>query len=126
MNKILREKEVLWRENKYEVMSHSENSYRFIKKVLKEINLSNLSKLIEEAKNNSRTIGSVTNTYQHIWGYFKRRATEEEKNRTFNLLDEFQKGNVQDDVLWVWLANLAVKYEQSYLLQSSLINKHIN
>lgn len=126
MNKILREKEVLWRENKYEVMSHSENSYRFIKKVLKEITLSDLSKLIEEAKNNSRTIGSVTNTYQHIWGYFKRRATEEEKNRTFNLLEEFQKGNVQDDVLWVWLANLAVKYEQSYLLQSSLINKHIN
>lgn len=121
-----REKEVVWRENKYEVMSHSENSYRFIKKVLREIPLAELTQLIEEAKNTPRTKGSVTNTYQHIWGYFKKQATEEEKSKTFKLLNEFQKGCKQDEALWTWLASLAVKYIQPYLLQSSLIIKHIN
>lgn len=122
---MLREKEVLWRENKYEVMSHSENSYRFIQKVLMEITLTDLSKLIEEAKNNPRTIGSVTNTYQHIWGYFKKKATVEEKNKTFKLLDDFQKGNEQEEELWIWLAELAKKYEQEYLLKSSLIARYL-
>ena len=121
---MLREKEVLWRENKYEVMSHSENSYRYIQKVLKEITLNDLSKLIEEAKVIPRTEGSVTNTYQHIWGYFKKKATVEEKNKTFRLLNKFQKDNEEEE-LWTWLAELAKKYEQEYLLNSTLIARYL-
>lgn len=121
---MLREKEVLWRENKYEVMSHSENSYRHIQKVLKELTLTDLSKLIEEAKVIPRTVGSVTNTYQHIWGYFKKKSTVEEKNKTFRLLNNFQKGNEQEE-LWIWLAELAKKYEQEYLLNSTLIARYL-
>ncbi|HLR60258.1 MAG TPA: DUF1722 domain-containing protein [Pseudogracilibacillus sp.] len=121
---MLRDKEVLWRENKYEVMSHSENSYRHIQKVLKEITLTDLSKLIEEAKVIPRTVGSVRNTYQHIWGYFKKKSTVEEKNKTFRLLNNFQKGNEQEE-LWIWLAELAKKYEQEYLLNSTLIARYL-
>lgn len=123
---MLREKEELWRKNKYEVMSHSENSYRFIQKMLKEISLTELSELIEEAKASPRTTGSVTNTYQHIWGYFKRKATKEEKIKTLKLLRQFQEGTEQDESLWIWLASLTAKYEQPYLLESSLIVKHLN
>ena len=121
-----REKEVLWRENKYEVMSHSENMYRLIQKSISEITLIELFEQIEQAKAIPKTKGSVTNTYQHIWGYFKKQATEEEKTKTFKLLEEFQADKENDENLWKWLASLTVKYKQPYLLQSSLIVKYIN
>ncbi len=121
-----REKEVLWRENKYEVMSHSENMYRLIQKSISELTFKELSEQINRAKAIPRTKGSVTNTYQHIWGYFKKQATKEEKMNTFMLLEEFQGDKEKDENLWRWLAYLTVKYEQAYLLQSSLITKYIN
>lgn len=126
MNIISREKEVLWRENKYEVMSHSENHYKYIKKSLQDISLEKLTEVITEAKKIEKTTGSVTNAYQHMWGYFKKQAIEEEKNKTFELLEDFQKTNEQEKTLWKWLAHLAVKYEQKYLLQSTIIVKHID
>lgn len=121
-----REKEVLWRENKYEVMSHSENMYRLIQKTISELTLKELSEQIERAKASPKTKGSIINTYQHIWGYFKKQATEEEKMNTFRLLEDFQADKEKDENLWKWLAYLTVKYEQPYLLQSSLITKYIN
>jgi len=117
---------MLWRKYKYEVMSHSENHYKYIKKSLPTITLAKLTEVIEEAKETEKTTGSVTNAYQHMWGYFKKQATEEEKNKTFELLEDFQKATEQEEVLWKWLAHLAVKYEQKYLLQSTIIVKHIN
>lgn len=122
---MTRKKEILWRENKYEVMSHSENAYRLIQKSITDLSLEELFEHIEQAKTHRRTKGSVTNTYQHIWGYFKKQATEKEKIKTFKLLDEFQTGKIRDEILWTWLASLAVKYEQQYLLQSTLIASHI-
>ena len=89
MKIISREKEVLWREYKYEVMSHSENHYKHIKKSLQAITLAKLTDIIDEAKKTEKTTGSVTNAYQHMWGYLKKQATEEEKNKTFELLEDF-------------------------------------
>ena len=120
------EKEVLWRENKYEVMSHSQNAYREIQKSISNLSYEELNGLIVEAKKVDKTKGSITNTYQHIWGYFKKQATDNEKQKTFVLLENFTNNKVAEEVLWTWLAKLTVKYKQTYLLESTIITKYIN
>ncbi len=119
-------KEVLWRKNKYEVMSHSQNAYREIQKSISNLSYEELNGLIIEAKKVDKTKGSITNTYQHIWGYFKKQATDKEKQQTFVLLENFTKNKVAEEVLWTWLAKLTVKYNQTYLLESTIIRKYIN
>ena len=119
-------KEVLWRENKYEVMSHSQNAYREIQKSISNLSYEELNGLIVEAKKVDKTKGSITNTYQHIWGYFKKQATDNEKQQTFALLENFTNNKVAEEVLWTWLAKLTVKYNQTYLLESTIITKYIN
>lgn len=51
------EKEVLWRENKYEVMSHSQNAYREIQKSISNLSYEELNGLIVEAKKVDKTKG---------------------------------------------------------------------
>ncbi len=123
---MTQKKEILWRENKYEVMSHSQNAYRDIKKSIGKLSYEELTGLIVRAKKIDKTKGSIINTYQHIWGYFKKQATDQEKQQTFILLDQFTKDKVDEDDLWEWLANLTVKYNQLYLLESTIITKYIN
>lgn len=121
-----KEKEILWRENKYEVMAHSQNAYRHIQKEINAISLNELANLIKEAKEITSTKGSVINTYQHIWGYFKKKASQLEKEKTFELLRKYEEEQIKEMLLWQWLAKLAEKYEETYLLQSTLIVKHLH
>lgn len=116
-----KEKELLWRISKYEVMAHSEKAYRNIQRSFPTLSLIELQQLIEQALEIPPTTGSITNAYQHMWGYFKKKATTDEKEKTFYLLSCLQQSEVNETVLWNWIATLSVKYEQDYLINSSLI-----
>lgn len=119
----MKEKERLWRTSKYEVLSHSEAIYREIQKNVNHQELSWVAARIEEAKKECPTIGTVTNAYEHMWGYFKKKANQAEKEETFELLRQFQQGEIEAVVLWNWLRSLAEKYEVSYLLESTILQQ---
>lgn len=114
-----RQLEKYWREEKYLVMYHSQASYEAIRALMKEQpSYEALHALIEQAKNTPPTKGSKTNAYQHVWGYFKKRATDTEKSRTFALLEQLDTSEQQ---LKQHLYQLAKKYTVQYLLDSTLL-----
>lgn len=110
--------EKLWREEKYHVMLHSQNHYNAIRIAMKEARYAQVSALIAEALAITPTTGSQRNAIMHMWGYFKKRVTSEEKASYQQLLqlDDFEQ-------LLIFLKELAEKYEVIYLLESRVLGE---
>ncbi|WP_217588212.1 YbgA family protein [Lentibacillus saliphilus] len=116
------EMEKLWRREKYGVMFHSQTHYIQVRNVLKtKCTIEDVTRLIDDAKQIEPTKGSVLNTYQHMWGYFKKYATEDEKAAYKQNTLYFERDEVRADVLLRLILSLAKKYEVDYLLNSSLL-----
>ena len=78
---------------------------------------------IDQAEAMPEDRGQVVNAYQHVWGYFKNRATDQEKADFMQLLSAYRKGEAsQDDLAQAVRALLAI-YPNAYLERSSLLNK---
>ena len=109
--------EKMWREEKYHVMFHSQYHYNTIRAAMKKADYINVPSLISDALNTPPTPGSQRNAIMHMWGYFKKQATTEEKSKYQQLLqaDKF-------DALLLLLKNLATKYDVRYLLESRMLN----
>ena len=64
--------EQLWREEKYHVLLHSQQSYQMIRNALKtDLSLHQVQQMIDDALLIEPSIGSVCNAFDHMWGYFK-------------------------------------------------------
>lgn len=114
-----------WAYNKYYVMSKSQNMYNQIRNLASNNNWNDekekkYQKLIYETEQLTPTISSLKNTYQHVWGYFKKRCTKEEKNNYMRLIN---KVTLEDDELAHFLKDLTYKYEVKYLINSRLIKE---
>ncbi|QTD43228.1 YbgA family protein [Sporosarcina sp. Te-1] len=118
----LTKKQQRWSREKYRVMFHSQKHYNEIREVLKRgTDLERVDQLIEEAGKAEPTKGSICNAYQHMWGYFKKYASEEEREVYISMLDAFIDDKVGSEELLAYLNQLAVKYEVEYLLQSTIL-----
>ncbi|PNZ30378.1 type II DNA modification enzyme [Staphylococcus petrasii] len=114
--------EKLWREEKYHVLLHSQQSYNEIRELLKSSpSLQEVQLKIEEALSCEPTKGTVINAYDHMWGYFKNNATEAEKEQSKNLKNDFQNDVVTKNQLLTFLKELAQKYNVTYLLESRVL-----
>ena len=84
----------LWARNKYLVLSHSSNIYNEIRQYLKneQVELSQVQEMIDRACQIPEHRGQVCNAFQHIWGYFKRKATDVERKDYMLLLDRYRFG----------------------------------
>src|SRR4051812_1410345 len=99
--------EKLWREEKYNVMFHSQNHYNALKKAMKDkLSYDDVTHLITDGLSQTPTEGSMRNACQHMWGYFKKYASTEEKVHYEDLL---RTANFAE--LVPFLKELAVKYE---------------
>ncbi|AIF44386.1 YbgA family protein [Virgibacillus sp. SK37] len=115
--------EKLWSQEKYRVMFHSQRYYNHIREALKQdSSLEEIKRLIDEAIHVQPTKGSVINTYQHMWGYFKKYATREEKIAFQEKLEQFQNEVSDKQELVMFIRLLAEKYQVDYLLNSTLLN----
>lgn len=115
--------EKLWREEKYRVLLHVQNAYNKIRALLKESpSLEEVQFQINEAINHSPTTGSIINAYEHMWGYFKNIATENEKHKALMLKDDFMNHQIELDTLLSYLSQLANKYDIKYLQESTVLN----
>ncbi|MCJ1655684.1 YbgA family protein [Staphylococcus sp. NRL 16/872] len=114
--------EKLWREEKYHVLLHSQQYYNEIRELLKSSpSLQEVQLKIEEALRMNPTKGTIINAYDHMWGYFKNDATEEEKEKSKTLKNEFQNETITKIELLTFLKDLAQKYNVTYLLESHVL-----
>ncbi|MCD8915495.1 YbgA family protein [Staphylococcus simulans] len=117
-------KEKLWYTYKYEVMWHSQKHYQLIRDKLKEnISETELDDFIAAALAITPSSESVINTFDHMWGYFKKTADEKEKAQQTTLKSEYLQGQTTKEDLLRFIRSLAQKYDSTYLLTSSFLKK---
>ncbi len=111
-----------WAQEKYKVMMHTQKHYERIRKELKgDLSLEALDALIDEAYEIPPGKGSIMNTYNHMWGYFKKVCTEKERTTATELEEKFKAQEVESEALLKFIAELADKYEVKYLQNSSVL-----
>ena len=116
---LLKSFQVSWAKNKYWVMSRSQQAYNQIRTLAKGNDWSlekqgKYEKILQEMKSVTPTDKTLRVAYQHVWGYFKKYATLEEKQYYLKMIDQ---SNVLDSQLESFLKELSIKYNQVYLLQ---------
>ena len=113
----------LWARNKYLVLSHSSNIYNEIRQYLKneEVEVSHVQELIDRACQIPEHRGQVCNAFQHIWGYFKKKATETERKDYMFLLERYHSGHATKEDLIAKTRDLLDRYPNTYLQHSTLL-----
>ena len=120
--------ERLWATNKYLVLSHSQKVYLQIREYLKQevVEVAVVERLIQEALSLEENRLAVVNAYQHIWGYFKKFATDEEKTQFLKRLKGYQDGVIVKEIVLAYLKELLEKYPNSYLEKATLFKQNQN
>lgn len=117
--------EKLWREEKYHILFHSQYYYEEIRQLLKgSPSLEEVQHMIDVGLREEPTQGSIINAYDHMWGYFKKKATSSEKAQSLSLKQQFMNDNVSSTELLKFLKSLADKYEVTYLQQSTILRNN--
>ena len=113
----------LWAENKYLVLSHSSNIYKDIRQYLKQevVELSQVQEMIDRACQLPEHRGQVCNAFQHIWGYFKKQASLDERKDYMLLLDRYRFGQASKEDLIARTRDLLERYPNAYLQDSILL-----
>ncbi|UBH22440.1 YbgA family protein [Macrococcus armenti] len=121
MNKLHRKQvELLWKHEKYKVMYYSQRQYLYIRTRLNEglDDLAELKQILTTTYSMKPTQGSMRNSFEHMWGYFKKQATPEEKENFFSLCTEVL---INDKEIKRFLYHLAQKYDVTYLKESTIL-----
>ena len=120
---IRRECEEVWAKNKYYVLSKSQKAYLEIREYLKEKELDVLwiNEKIQEIRDMKESKKDFSNAVLHIWGYFKKEASEIEKQGLFNILEEYMGGKNNQKSVIAYINTLLKKYPNKYLQESTLL-----
>ena len=113
----------LWARNKYLVLSYSSNIYNEIRQYLKQevVEVSQVQEMIDRACQIPEHRGQVCNAFQHIWGYFKKKATDAERKDYMLLLDRYRFGQASKEDLIAKTRELLYHYPNTYLQHSTLL-----
>ena len=120
---IRRECEDLWAKNKYYVLSKSHKVYLEIREYLKEkeVDITHLNHKIEKVREMEESKKDFSNAILHVWGYFKKEASEIEKQEFFNRLEEYMDGKNSQESVIEYINALLEKYPNKYLQESTLL-----
>ena len=121
--KIRKDCEELWAKNKYYVLSKSHKVYLEIREYLKEeeVDILFLNEKIQRVRNIEESKKDFSNAILHVWGYFKKEASEREKQGLFALLEEYMEGENSQDAVIQYLNALLRKYPNQYLEESTFL-----
>ena len=113
----------LWARNKYLVLSHSSIIYNEIRQYLKneQVEVSQVQEMIDRACQIPEHRGQVCNAFQHIWGYFKKKATDAERKDYMLLLDRYRFGQASKEDVIAKTRDLLKCYPNTYLQHSTLL-----
>ena len=120
---IKKECEDLWAKNKYYVLSKSHKAYLNIREYLKEkeVDIAYLQEKIQSVKGIKESKKDFHNAILHVWGYFKKEASETEKQGLFEILEEYMKGENSQEAVIQYLNALLRKYPNQYLEESTFL-----
>jgi len=110
-----------WGRYKYAVLERSPAVYQAIRSLLKDKEaypVQEFYRLIDSAFAAETHPGYAENAAAHVWGYFKKQATEAERRQYERDLANYRNGTGTLVILKRHLFKLAEKYESEYLLQS--------
>ena len=120
---IKKECEELWAKNKYYVLSKSHKVYLNIREYLKEkeVDIAYLQEKIQSAKDIKESKKDFHNAILHVWGYFKKDASETEKQGLFDILEEYREGKKNQESVIQYLNALLKRYPNEYLQESTFL-----
>ena len=120
---IKKECEELWAKNKYYVLSKSHKAYLDIREYLKEneVDILSLHEKIQKVRDIKESKKDFSNAILHVWGYFKKEASEIEKQGLFNILEEYMEGKNNQESVIEYINTLLKKYPNKYLQESTLL-----
>ena len=120
---IKKECEELWAKNKYYVLSKSHKAYLDIREYLKEneVDILSLHEKIQKVRDIKESKKDFSNAILHVWGYFKKEASEVEKQGLFNILEEYMDGKNNQESVIEYINTLLKKYPNKYLQESTLL-----
>ena len=118
-----KECEELWAKNKYYVLSKSHKAYLDIREYLKEkeVDILSLHEKIQKVRDIKESKKDFSNAILHVWGYFKKEASEAEKQGLFNILEEYMEGKNNQQSVIEYINTLLKKYPNKYLQESTLL-----
>nr|WP_284675555.1 DUF1722 domain-containing protein [Staphylococcus arlettae] len=118
----------MWSRYKYEVLWHDQKTYNDIRYLMNnDAQIELVQQKIQYALNKQPSKGSIINAYCHMWGYFKKISTEQEKQLFIKLKIDFENQIIREKELIDFIKRLADLYEVTYLKQSTIINNaHLN
>ena len=125
---IKKECEELWAKNKYYVLSKSHKAYLDIREYLKEkeVDILFLNEKIQKVRDIKESKKDFSNAILHVWGYFKKEASEIEKQGLFNILEEYMEGKNNQESVIKYINTLLKKYPNKYLQESTLLTGEQN
>jgi UV DNA damage endonuclease len=110
-----------WSRYKYKILENSPADYLTIRKLLRDKNtypVQEFYELIEHALGIELATGNAINAALHVWGYFKKIATEKEKASFLKTIENFELGKITIGSVKNNLWKLTKKYHEDYLLES--------
>ncbi|WP_211220290.1 YbgA family protein [Solobacterium moorei] len=118
-----KECEMLWAKNKYYVLSKSHKAYLEIREYLKakEVDILFLKERIQTVRDLEESKKDFNNAILHVWGYFKKDASEVEKQGLFTILEKYMVGKMNQNAVIEYIKVLLKKYPNKYLQESTLL-----
>ena len=118
-----KECEVLWAKNKYYVLSKSHKVYLEIREYLKEkeVDILYLKEKILNLRDVEESKKDFNNAILHVWGYFKKDASDVEKQGLFNMLEKYMIEESNQEAVIEYIKGLLKKYPNKYLQESTLL-----
>lgn len=111
-----------WAYLKYEVLEKDPATYQKIRTLLKQKSDPDghlFYELIDHARQQPIHQGHQQTALEHVWGYFKKKCTTEEKTRFENELRLWLNHEIDLMVIKRTLYDLSLKYQVIYLIESS-------
>ena len=105
------------------MLSKSHKTYLEIREYLKEneVDVLYLQDKIQKARDMEESTKDFSNAILHVWGYFKKEASETEKQGLFSILEGYIDGKNNKQSVIEYINVLLKKYPNKYLQESTLL-----
>lgn len=110
-----------WALYKYTVLERNPSGYQKIRTLLKNKDsypAVEFYRILDESLEKEPTVGTSLNALLHVFGYFKKQATENERNQFMEKTKRYQQGNESLKSVKRLLEKMAMKYNETYLQNS--------
>jgi UV DNA damage endonuclease len=113
--------EAEWARYKYLVLERDPRAYEKIRSLLKDkagYPVLEFYRLIESALVSPMTLGHAVNALEHVAGYFKETATDDEKKDLAKKIEKARNGAVSVDSVKRFLWGISERHDEQYLIDS--------